>query len=420
MLQKIQDPYSFEKRTIEGVPVYFKNLPWSPCVHIGIGIKKGSMSDPEGKEGLAHFLEHMAFTSSPLFLNQKELWKFRKRFTLDTLNARTGFWYTEYTAKCLPTHFTKTLTGIFDMVFRPLLQESDISRERRIIIQEAWDRLRNKKYEKYLKAWLHNTQPNLPTKRMYTAIGWPETVAKITRNDLSGWHKKNYHRGNMYILLAGNISTKNIDVLRNLIGEVKKGPTFKNIKRNIPVKSPITKKRILDSEEMGFKQDHASFSIYINRKRDMMNEEITTLAEELLYAVSFEVLRQDLGLCYGVHVDISPDINFISNEIGLNLNPKGLAQAEAKIFEIIADIGKGKYIGKFEEEKRLSIENMQAAERTAQAIIRTVSTQLIYDQAITPMSGTIRDREKVTYDEVAKYITDTFKKENVYIETILP
>ena len=46
------DPYDFKKKEIEGVPIFYKNLPWAPCINIYIVFNTGSFNDPVGKEGI--------------------------------------------------------------------------------------------------------------------------------------------------------------------------------------------------------------------------------------------------------------------------------------------------------------------------------------------------------------------------------
>ncbi len=45
-----------------GLKVWFKRLPDAPNVSVSVAIPFGSHSDPRGKEGLAHFTEHMLFS----------------------------------------------------------------------------------------------------------------------------------------------------------------------------------------------------------------------------------------------------------------------------------------------------------------------------------------------------------------------
>jgi predicted Zn-dependent peptidase len=56
MNTKIFDPYDFSKKEINGVQIYYKNLPWAPCIHVRVVFNTSAFDDPVGKEGLSHFL----------------------------------------------------------------------------------------------------------------------------------------------------------------------------------------------------------------------------------------------------------------------------------------------------------------------------------------------------------------------------
>ena len=59
----VDNPFAnFEThRLANGVKLWFKQLPAAPNVAVSVGVPFGSDLDPEGKEELAHFTEHMLF-----------------------------------------------------------------------------------------------------------------------------------------------------------------------------------------------------------------------------------------------------------------------------------------------------------------------------------------------------------------------
>lgn len=419
-MQPIKDPYLFEKKIIQGIPVYYNNLPWSPCIHIRIGFNVGSLEDPEGKEGLAHYLEHVVLNGSPLMPTLQKVREFKKKYTLDTLNAHTGFWYTEYVAKNLPEHFNETAKGLIDLAFNPLIDEKQTTREKGIILQEMWDRYRNKKLLNYRKEYIKNTRPGLPTNRMWSPGGWPETIQNVDAEDLKKWHKKHYQKGNAYIFLVGAVEEKHLMELENILVNLPEGHALESTPKNISVQKPLINEITYNSKDIGMEKDNAELSIEINTPRNLKNEEVLVVAGDFLYTLLFEILREELGLCYNVNVSCEITKNYIENGINLGLSEDKVETAKEKIFEIIEAIGSGSYKEKFEEEKRISIDQLKASERTANSIINSASYRLLFWNEITPLTKIISDRKAVTFEETAKYIADTFKRENVYIETILP
>ncbi len=99
------DPFDFNKKEISNVPIYYKHLPWSPCIHIRIVFNSGAFSDPIGKEGVAHFLEHMFFKGSKKFPNEKIINDWSLKNTINSFNASTNLDYTYFSLRCLPEKF---------------------------------------------------------------------------------------------------------------------------------------------------------------------------------------------------------------------------------------------------------------------------------------------------------------------------
>lgn len=416
----IKDPYEFKQKELNGVPIYFNHLPWSPCTYILIGFRVGSLNDPQGKDGLSHFLEHSVLQGSTQYPSRKAYIDFKKKYTLDTLNAVTGFWRTSYTAKCLPEHFEDTFGGLWGFVLHPLLKEEEVEQERSIITQEMSGKLRNDKYIAYLKEHLNITKPNLPSKRMISAGGWLDTVANITHKDLTEWHTAHYHTGNMFIILVGNVPSSHLPIVERYIASAKQGNGIPRPQPLLHVEPPTLREKVFSSEEIGVPQNHASIGIVRHTERNVKNEEILNCAKVILDEILFEVLREEMGLCYGVRVSISSQLDCVVNSISLSLKKENVPIAIDKIFEIIKEFSTPSFKEKFYREKQIIIDRMKSAERTSSGIIDSAESMLVYDGNITPLTQIIRDTESVTFEQAAAYICTTFTKDKTYIETILP
>ena len=74
-------------------------------------------------------------------------------------------------------------------------------------------------------------------------LGWPDTIAKISQKNVSDWHKKNYGKGNFFIVIGGNIDGETLQKIKNFlkgipVAEKKKG-NFGTIPK--PKKLSVTK-----------------------------------------------------------------------------------------------------------------------------------------------------------------------------------
>ncbi|MCX6701700.1 MAG: insulinase family protein, partial [Candidatus Zambryskibacteria bacterium] len=224
------DPYDFSKKEIDGVIVYYKNLPWAPCINVYIAFNTGAFSDPVDKEGLSHFLEHMIFNGSPKIKDKKAKNKWSKKYALNSWNAWTSFDQTVYYLKCLPENYKSVLIGMKDMIFHPYLRTKDVEHERGVITQEAWRRFKNEKYLSYTKEISNNLYHGHNYSRVSTPLGWPETIAKISQKDIKQWYDEKYAIGNFYIVLTGAVEDKSIELLKIFMKDIPKKSFDKYIK----------------------------------------------------------------------------------------------------------------------------------------------------------------------------------------------
>jgi predicted Zn-dependent peptidase len=415
-----KDPYLFEKKEIDGVPIYYNHLPWAPCVHIKIGFNIGALNDPEGKEGLMHLLEHLFYNGSPMYPTKKDVWKFRKKLTLDSLNASTSYYDTEYRAKCLPELFSEMAKGLFDLVFNTTIDPTETEREKKVVIQEIWDRMKNEKKKKYWKEFLANTRPGLLAGRMMNAAGWPETVENISVPEIKEWHKKHYHKGNIFVILVGAVSDEHVQNVSELIAKLSEGSRSFKFEKVKSVQAPLVRSKTYRAEEIGINQDHATYTIERNTDRIEEKDEVGSISGAVLWDLFFEIIRQEMGLTYGVDVSIYPLLDFNRNRISLNLPADKIDAAEKKLFELIDEVAAGKHEDKFIEEKRIAIDSLKSKERTSGKIIDSAIYQLINNGKIMLLSELIKETDSVTHSDMVNYVKETFQKDKLYIERILP
>src|ERR1035437_3214536 len=112
------DPYDFKIKEVDGVKIYYKQVPYAPVVHVRWGVSIGSSSDPIGKEGSAHFLEHVLFDGNPMFETEIELDDFGRKFLLNK-NAHTSFHDTVFVCKFLPRNTNVAIDAIYNIMYKP-------------------------------------------------------------------------------------------------------------------------------------------------------------------------------------------------------------------------------------------------------------------------------------------------------------
>lgn len=414
------DPYDFEKKVIDGVTVYYKNLPWASTININVVFNTGAFSDPVGKEGLSHFLEHMIFDGSPKLKDKKAIQEWSRKYALNSWNAWTSYYQTNYHLKCLPENYKTVLQGMRDMIFNPYLREKDIEHERGVITQEAWRTFKNEKYIVYLRELLDNIYHGHNFSRVYSALGWPETVARISLLDVKKWHEEKYAIGNFSIILTGAVSEKDIWPLEIFIKDVSKKPATKFIKG--PIGKPKKLKIVKSADDIGDPREQAE--VTISRSMNFLpeeREEIANLFSTLMRDILNEKLRFEKGLCYNVSFGVWVSVDFTEVSMNIRTEEKNIDIVQKEFWRILKELIEGKYKSRFDTLKKVELDRLISNELVSDQVAgKAVNDISKYGNKINTLSKELKEVEIVTYAGITKFAKEIFDPEYTVIEIILP
>ncbi len=414
------DPYDFSKKEIDGVSVYYKNLPWAPCIYVNVVFNVGAQDDPVGKEGLSHFLEHMIFNGSPALPDKKAIWAWKKTNTLDTLNAWTNTTNTSYWFKCLPEFLDTALVGAKDIIFNSYLRDGDVEHERKVITQEAWGRYQNQKYLDYQREYTANMFAGHSHERISSALGWPDTVAKITAEDVKGWHKKNYGLGNFFVVLAGAVEDVHVDSFGEFLKDL---PKASHLERSYgEVGKPKIKSFNKTADEIGQVKEQVEISFERSCPGlHFSKNETASVLKRVLRDILHEKLRIEHSLCYGVSVGGSLSKTFSVFYVNVKTEEKNVELVQKEFWKILKEIKDGKFADLFEIFKKLGIEQVRSRERLSGDIADSALNEITrYDGRVTTQTEQLEAMEKVTYADMVELMDYVFDPEYIVTEVILP
>lgn len=195
-------------------------------VNLYVGV--GSLHETDQQQGLAHFLEHMAFNGTTNFPGETLIDFFKKigmSFGGDT-NAHTSFDETVYKLN-LPdeSYMGDSIKIISDYAMNMLLTPEEIDKERGIILSEK--RARDSvDYHIWIKSFQFEFPGNLLSQRM--PIGTEETIKSVKREDFLDYYNTWYRPENMVLVVVGDITTKDWDKAIN--------KAFKSFKARAPIR----------------------------------------------------------------------------------------------------------------------------------------------------------------------------------------
>lgn len=172
----------------------------NPTCTVGVWIDAGSRYETEKNNGVAHFLEHMAFKGTS------------KRSQIDLelevenmgahLNAYTSREQTVYYAKCLSKDMPKAVEILADILQNSKFGEAEIERERGVILREMQEVETN--LQEVVFDHLHSVAYQ-GTSLGLTILGPTENIKSIQRQDLIDYISLHYKAPRIVLAGAGGV-----------------------------------------------------------------------------------------------------------------------------------------------------------------------------------------------------------------------
>ena len=173
-----------------GLRIVTEPMPGLNSASVGIWVTAGGRHERLEQNGIAHFLEHMAFkgTQSRSALQIAEAIEDVGGY----INAYTSREMTAYYARVLENDVPLALDVISDIVLNPVFDDAEIEVERGVILQEIGQVLDTP--DDIVFDWLQEAAfPDQPLGR--TILGPSERVSSFTRTDLAGFIQERYAPG---------------------------------------------------------------------------------------------------------------------------------------------------------------------------------------------------------------------------------
>lgn len=192
-----------ETKLDNGVTVLYEKVPGVKVVSVQCWIKTGSVNENDKLSGISHFLEHMLFNGTKKF-KPGEIDEY-----LDAKggynNAFTSLDVTNYYVTIPVDEAEAAYEVVSDMVFNALLLQSEIDREKPVVLQEI-----NRKYDDPSYKMWQDLQATLFEGTPYArqVIGSSETVSAFTRQEIVDYYNRFYHPQNMTLVIVGDIEEK--------------------------------------------------------------------------------------------------------------------------------------------------------------------------------------------------------------------
>ncbi len=276
-----------------GLRVASVTMPHLHSVAFGASVAAGAVNEPAALNGLAHLLEHMAFKgtgrrSARAIAEEVEA-------VGGDLNAFTGRMMTSYYMRSLSEHLALGLDVISDLLCNSLFDESEIERERGVVLQEigaAEDAPDDVVFDMLQEAAF----PDQPMGR--PVLGRAESLARVRREHLSGFLADHYAAPYMIITAAGDVDhDRLVDLAEAHFGDLP--PT-----RTTEAPAPPHYKGGERRQDRPLEQAHLAFGFKAPAAMAEGYYETWILSEILGGGMSsrlFQEIREERGLVYAIH-----------------------------------------------------------------------------------------------------------------------
>lgn len=217
VIKSPNDPRDYETMVLDnGLKVVLVSDPAADKAAAALDVNIGSGSDPQGREGLAHFLEHMLFLGTEKYPDSAEYKQFMATHG-GSENAYTAYDHTNYFFDIDKDYLEPALDRFAQFFISPTFTPKYVNRERQIVHSEYMSKLKSDGRRSYY-ADKQAMNPAHPYARF--SVGSTETLADGPnggiRDELLRFYKEHYSANIMALAVVGK---EPLPVLRQWVRE---------------------------------------------------------------------------------------------------------------------------------------------------------------------------------------------------------
>lgn len=387
-----------------------------PVAHACVIINSGSRDEPEGKAGLAHFIEHLVFKktkrrSTTQILNCLEL-------VGADLNAYTTKEYTCLHASFLNEHLNRTLDLFEDILFHSEFPENELEKEKGIINDEI------SSYKDSPEDAIADDFEDILFKDHplgHNILGTSESLNSFTKEDILTFLKENYYPENMVIGITANKSLNTVKrTCEKYFGHLSSS-SHSHRKRLAPKKN----KAIDSIEKKPISQVHymigaTAYDIYHPLKPALLLTNNLLGGMGMSSRLNLEI-REKHGIAYTIESSYSPlsDTGILNIYFGTDTDK--VERAKALLFKELKKIC-NKKLGpvQLQQSKRKYIGQIALGEENRMALIISLAKSVMDHGYAESLEQIFTKINAITADQVLQVANEVLYPENLSSLTFYP
>ncbi len=398
-----------------GIRVIHKEIGHTKIANIGIMLDIGSRDETTDEQGLAHFLEHMAFKGT----KKRNSYHIINR--LESLGGELNAYTTKekicFYASLLDIHIEKAVDLLADITFNSTFPEKEINKERMVILEEM-SMYRDTPEDAIQDDFDEQLFPNHALGK--NILGTQETVNSFRKEHFNGFLARNLNTEKIILTSVGNYPAKKIIRLaekylkpiphknhtpnRSWVSEYT--PTRKEIKK------PISQAHFaIGLPSLSIKDENRIPFFFISN----------LLGGPSLNSRLNLSLREKHGLVYGVDVNYAPYLETGQFAIYFATDPKNLKKSQRLVLKEIEQL-KNKPLGNLQlhKAKNQLKGQMALSEENKNAIMLMMAKSQLDLKKVPDLNGTFKKIDGITSGQIQELAREYLPIDKMSSLTYLP
>ena len=312
----------------------------APVVSQMVWYKVGAADEVGGKNGLAHYLEHLMFRgTADIPANE-----FSKIIAAQGGhdNAFTSYDYTAYFEAVAADRLAMIMQMEADRMHNLRITPETAEPELHVVLDERQQRTDNDPEGRFVEKLDHQFMPNYPYGR--PVIGWKREIEALSVPDAQKFYKAHYAPNNAVVIISGDVTVE--EVMRLAAATYGRVPKQAVAPRHIFSEAPLPKAAEFTKVDAGVEQPQIFWRFVVPSyatQKDNAAYAYEVLSETLdggETGVLYQKLVTEQGIASGVETGYDPD-----------------ARGETS-FTIAASPHPGKSVKKLQAAMRLALQNL--------------------------------------------------------------
>ena len=282
-----------------GLTILTEQMDHIRSVSLGIWLKAGSRNEEPEVNGISHFVEHMVFKGTA-HRSAEDIAR-----EVDSIggnmDAFTGKETVCFNIKVLDEHLPIAVDVLSDMVLHPVFEETEVGRERGVIVEEIKmdeDNPDSLVHEIFTQNFYKNQALGRPI------LGTKETVRKFDQGATFAYYRSKFSPENLVISAAGHVRHEVIvDLLSREFASLPRGT------EPVMDTTPKINSRIVLRNKKALEQVQLCIGVpsyWINHEKRFVSYVLNTLLGGGMSSRLFQNVREKLGLVYSIFSELNP------------------------------------------------------------------------------------------------------------------